>query len=624
MKQILINKLQQLNEEQTNLAQILGIVASSPEEYETLTDKLFDNSSSKTIDLLMVLLTTVTDQGVEINQQKDVIDNYQLQTQGAYTQLNRRKVRRMSFTSSEENLSPSAIFPSLSPKIGSLPSDFQRPLPPTRSLPSTPRIISPSISQNRFSDNFNPRDLSDVLEQINDEDKEQESLTDKIISLLQEEKKDLQKKIRDQTKTIDYLENKRIENEVEKSQLLTDNQTKTQKIKFLEREQKEADNDYIQLDNQNIELQHLLEQELINKEELAEKLRWQKEENQILKDNYQDITNNLEAHFQQLAKQEVDQLRQLMAQKEQQYEQERQIREQEFRNQLEQLKTQQIENQSNRSSSLFFLSRNASLVNTPVIPDVEEDPNINLFWEIVNNSQLTLQEMKDEESENSEIISNDSGENQDDIPNYYSDNLADYGLEEIINSPKIHPLDSGHSSPRKRISTSTIFTMNFGRNSPVVQEMEKNTNQVFDELINVVDDAVEEVNQVLSDETLNKLVEENTVLRSNSIALEKNWKELYDGKIEAERIIKELNAKLLVQEHEKTKIVEELNEKCYLLAETMAKQKNIQLELEKEIQELKEEKNKEIININDELDIALTEAEELNAYIVDLQTNYIK
>src|SRR6185312_13187650 len=167
----ILNKLDGLTQENPDLV-ANGI------SIEQFINECKDNNSPLSA-IVNCLLETIHEKDEEISKQNQTIANYQAQTQGIYSRLQRRP-RRLSLQEEKNNKSE-VSFPLLSPRVGSLAADFDRPSPRKRfgSLPSSQvsspvpfdysSLSSPLSINSPVGNNPNPNLDIPVLDQVLEE-----------------------------------------------------------------------------------------------------------------------------------------------------------------------------------------------------------------------------------------------------------------------------------------------------------------------------------------------------------------------------------------------------------------------------------------------------------------------
>jgi hypothetical protein len=500
-------------------------------------------SDSAPISLIVnSLLTTIQEQAEVISQQSQTITNYQAQTQGIYSRLQRRP-RRLSL---QEKQGVEWLSPTLSPRVGSLATYYDRPSPRQRfgSLPnsqvSSPTPVDYSSSSSPRSvhspvgnppPNLNIPQLDEVLEEIVQENEIAEAQAEQVKTLQQKEFA-LHQQLTARDKEITRLE----ENRASLLQQLQDQATQIKKlgeqITHFQADLTEQASENKSLRAELTQTNNDLYQGMVEKNNWAKLLRLEQEKNQKLEEQLtQEINDNersrkkrdtdnsrLLNEFERLMKantfahQEVDSLRQLLADKEEQYRQERIEQQKEYRKKLErviQLQDSQENVRPTKSSHVRSSSfTSSSYHNYLAESQVAGGPSL--------NSPTFLFEVQRTKRANSNVP------------------------PELTSSPpseKTEPLNS------------------------TSEEWEQSMQVVM----NLVDDAL----TIPAEPTAREEALLNTVdqLSDNQLHLESFWKELKEKYDDLEKSTAELRSQLLVSENERQKLQELIAELEYRLAE---------------------------------------------------------
>ncbi|MEG7978947.1 MAG: hypothetical protein NY202_03430 [Mollicutes bacterium UO1] len=308
------------------------------------------------------LLTTIQQQTAEIINSRQLFSNYQQQARGIHTQLTRRRPRHLSLPDITDD-NPS--FTTLSPRIGSLPVDFNRPRSPRSpqraNSSSISGTITPSSSSSFSSPGLNVPELDSILEayvegeseletnasQIIEEQKLKENaLTDQINSLLLRAKsqedyiKQLEDKQQAQEEKIAEFETTELRNR----QLKVELAKKEAELKKAEDEVIQANDDIYQIGKERDEFNSLLLAEKRSRAEVENLLFEQNNENQHLKNKQDQINFQLIDKAKKLtllkhnAQQEIAQLEEIISNREDEYLEEKKFREKEFKKSMETFK----------------------------------------------------------------------------------------------------------------------------------------------------------------------------------------------------------------------------------------------------------------------------------------------
>lgn len=505
---------------------------------------------------------------------------------------------RLVYSNSEEkgnnqasSTEETSSFTNISPRRGSLPSDYNRPSPRTPRFPlhspTTPN--SPSFAPNYLA--FSPTlsnfdEVGEVLDDFLDKSK---NTGDKILNkLLKEKENDIRRLEKEKEEWL--IEKQEFEeSEVNQTSLLRKRSQELRsvekKLERLETELKESNDDFYQETEKTKGLNNSLNEERLDRRKLEKQLAREIDENHRLKNSQEQINQNLLVKINELGqlkkleRTEKEQWQKIITEQEEKYQDEKKEREQEFAKTLNNLR--------------LFQTNEPAI--TPIKKRLSRHNKSHSFSS--PSSPRSSYIVKDEQ-----IIFSATSPRRND----FQAELSRKGYEEnggIIGSSFTTTPQNEEGNPfevdptrKKRHSNSPLFNRS---SSPLADDDIDNTN-TFEELLDEIVDLGTNNNEqpTEDDEALRAEVEH---LKADQAQLEKAYKTLADEQITNERLLQGFNQEKQEWSVEKQKLIEELAEMKYQLSEANAKHKRLN-ELEKRTRYQLQLKEDELKNIKAEKD----------------------
>jgi hypothetical protein len=482
------------------------------------------------------LSDTVQTQTAQIENDKQLINTYQFQLQELGERLTKKRPRRLSLQSLNDG---EVSFVNISPQSG-LRTNYSEPTSPFRS-PRVTRTVSlptPSIPElDIILDIVQEREVEvveDASERIVELETNQTDLIKKLevlsrqlnsqeqqISRLEKEKEEQSKQITELS--VVQLENKNLQNSLVKSEKY---------VNDLERELKETNCDFLTISENNKRLQVELQKTNQDVLELKQCLEYEAHESMRLKESEQKnreiLMDKLEemAKFKETTEKEKFELINLISQQEANYTHEKQEREIKFQKQFDNLRAFQLDSsfetivdkkkKHRHSHSVSYVhSRSNSIYDMEVKPDT-----------IVFSSKSSKSRPRSMSRPRSITLLSELGQ-------------KGFGEKGGVISPTFTNSPLSHSENNDFDSAFEDKV-----NSATPTEEVKATEVIGDDLKDLLSD-IDNLGAVVSEETYLAVEEEKKQLHAEKEQLEKNFKILFDEKVEQERLLKIFNEKEL-------------------------------------------------------------------------------
>ena len=563
----ILNKLDGLTQENPDLV-ANGI------SIEQFINECKDNNSPLSA-IVNCLLETIREKDEEISKQNQTITNFQAQTQGIYTRL-RRKGGSEEGVISPLVASPTGFFDRPSPRkrFASYPnSQTSSPVHADWSMTSSPHSVDfstggPSLNMPEWEETIGAREeeLNNLRQQVSLLQTKLEQ-KDKAILNLETERQD-----RIQQQETEDHQKKALQSQA--SQVQSEAKQHQAKINQLERELKETNDDYYQLGQQKDRLKEIVQEAKATNKRLEEELEKEAKENQCLKEAQNKTNKQLFDKFKELrltkklANEEKIALQQIINDQTKKYQEESQARESEHRKKMEHLMLLQVADRKiTHWKNPAWRRYNSQSISLPVTP------RGSYYGDNKDGSDLFF-----------ELNQRESGSS---VGNYFGNQLS--------NSPANEKDDpfvaSGNGKGRK--STSLIFNQ-----KPTPDPETQNLEEIWNEVADLVEDKIVQQEET-SHQREEVLLAEIKALKDNQAHLENSWKTLKDDYDILEKTLVNLRSQQLVEENNRQKLQEKVNELEYKLAEAQTHK----FRLEKEA---KDESTAELVAERDQLKERLT------------------